>query len=228
MIVSTIARAFQSGDIVMSVIILYVVFSIAVFAERAMFFYRNSRMNRRDFMGEFGAVIRKNNFGLAIQVCNKANTPFSRVVEVGILLMKNRDLDDIRSVMERQKFKEIKTMRKNIGILNIVANTAFYIGLFGTILGIIGALQGGMQNSSVTDSLLTAALPGIVHALMFTVSGICVVLVSSIAYYFIQNWIENFSDDMEICISETLDMLKIASVQKKWEDLKIQPDFERA
>ena len=109
--------------------------------------------------------------------------------------------------MDRQISIEIKEMEKFTGILGSIGSTVVYIGLFGTVIGIIRAFQ-DIALSSGSGTGITGVVAGIAEALITTATGIFVAVPTVIAYNSLMNKIDNISTDLEICASETLDLLR--------------------
>ena len=80
--------------------------------------------------------------------------------------------------------EEIMQMEKRIGILGTLGNIAPFIGLFGTVLGIIKSFEG----LSITEmSNYASVMSGIAEALISTAAGLVVAIPSVMFYnYFIK------------------------------------------
>jgi biopolymer transport protein ExbB/TolQ len=70
-------------------------------------------------------------------------------------------------------------MDKNLALLGTLGNNAPYVGLVGTVIGIIGAFSNLAAQSSASSGALNASLA---EALVSTAVGICVALESVIFY----------------------------------------------
>ena len=100
-------------------------------------------------------------------------------------------------VMER----ELNTLSQNMNFLASVGSTAPFIGLFGTVWGIMNSFTaiGISQNTS-----LAVVAPGIAEALFATALGLIAAIPAVLAYNKISDRINKFSGRLEIFISEMM------------------------
>ncbi|MCF8106317.1 MAG: MotA/TolQ/ExbB proton channel family protein [Desulfohalobiaceae bacterium] len=87
--------------------------------------------------------------------------------------------DNIRRVLRRSVSNEVNKLAYALSFLATCTNSAPFIGLFGTVWGIMDAFQAiGIQQSAA----LTTVAPGIAEALVATAVGLFVAIPASIAY----------------------------------------------
>ena len=89
-------------------------------------------------------------------------------------------------------------------ILATLGSMTVYIGLFGTVLGIISAFH---DISAVGAGGITVIIGGVSEALMATAAGLSVAVPASAAYNFIAKKIDKFVIQMEYCISALEEVL---------------------
>jgi len=87
--------------------------------------------------------------------------------------------DNVRRSLEQGVNLELSRLNRSLSLLATAANTAPFIGLFGTVWGIMHSFQSIGAMSSV--SLATVA-PGISEALVATAMGLIVAIPATIAY----------------------------------------------
>ncbi|MFO8032262.1 MAG: MotA/TolQ/ExbB proton channel family protein [Desulfohalobiaceae bacterium] len=87
--------------------------------------------------------------------------------------------DNIRRVLRQAVSQEINSLAYALSFLATCANSAPFIGLFGTVWGIMHSFQGIAAQQSAA---LTAVAPGIAEALIATAFGLAVAIPASIAY----------------------------------------------
>jgi biopolymer transport protein TolQ len=75
--------------------------------------------------------------------------------------------------------EELTRLRKNMSWLATAASVSPFIGLFGTVLGIIDAFQG---LGSAGSASLRAVAPGISEALIATAAGLAAAIPAAVAY----------------------------------------------
>jgi biopolymer transport protein ExbB len=180
------------------------VLSVAIIAERMFYFWRQSRVKRPEFMEQLAGPLKRGNVGQAQETAEKVNTPFSRVACAGLKLFGD-DEALISSAMDRQTTIETNKLEKHTAITGTIGSVAVYIGLFGTVLGIIRAFRDISMNGS---GELNVVVNGIAEALICTAAGLVVAVPAVVFYNYFTKRINDFIADMELCASETIDLMK--------------------
>ncbi|HLD88224.1 MAG TPA: MotA/TolQ/ExbB proton channel family protein, partial [Candidatus Omnitrophota bacterium] len=89
-------------------------------------------------------------------------------------------------------------------IVGTIGGTAVYVGLFGTVLGIMRAFADiGKAGSGGMEVVTT----GISEALICTAAGLFVAIPAVVAYNYFMRRVDNFVVDMELAASELLDVI---------------------
>ncbi len=177
--------------------------SLAVIIERVIMYFRSSRTRREVFMMDIADQIRRGNVSKAQEICHNTATPFASVVAVGLGLRGGSSIL-IDNAMERQITIETIKLERRIAIIGTIGSTAVYIGLFGTVLGIIRAFQDIAQQGA---GGMAVVINGIAEALVCTAVGLCVAVPAVIAFNYCQSRIERFVMDMDLAASEALDLI---------------------
>ncbi|NGX32539.1 MAG: Biopolymer transport protein ExbB [Candidatus Anoxychlamydiales bacterium] len=116
------------------------------------------------------------------------------ITEKKKVYMSSKDIELIDSHLDVEILKQTKLLEKNLFILPTVVTLGPFLGLLGTVWGILITF-----NSLQTQSLLnnnTSILSGLSMALSTTVVGLMVAIPALIAYNYLKNWIKNFRSDM--------------------------------
>lgn len=192
-----------SGGVTIYILFFCWILSIAVMAERIFYFHMNTRQKRIPLMPEIKSLLLEGGFEKAKLRCANGRSTVSRVVYEGLAL-EGSQLPLVKNAMERQISVEIKSMEKYTNILGTIGSTAVYIGLFGTVIGIIRAF-GDIGATGAGD--INIVIGGIAEALISTAAGICVAVPAVIAFNIIMKRIDNAILDMELCASELIDTL---------------------
>jgi len=121
--------------------------------------------------------------------------------EVGVRLDRF-GIDASQRAMERASIQESRDLRRGMNILATVGSTAPFVGLVGTIFGIINAFQGMAESGS---GELTAIAGGIAEALITTCVGIAVAIVGVWLFNYFNGRIDKITDEISISIQEFLD-----------------------
>ena len=118
-------------------------------------------------------------------------------------------VDSIIRAMRRTSMHEINSMEKSVTFLATTGNTAPFIGLFGTVWGIMNSFRSiGLKGAAN----LAVVAPGISEALIATAMGLVAAIPAVIAYNHITTRIgrvtsemENFSNDFLAVVERHLD-----------------------
>ena len=106
-------------------------------------------------------------------------------------------VDAVNRALERVKERESTNLRRGLGGLATIASAAPFVGLFGTVVGIInafGKLSGGGGMDVVG--------PGISEALISTAVGLAVAIPAAMFFNFFTGVVERFLVDMNDVSSE--------------------------
>ncbi|MDP1854346.1 MAG: MotA/TolQ/ExbB proton channel family protein [Candidatus Omnitrophota bacterium] len=198
-------QLFKVGGFTMYVLLGFSVFSLAIIMERCFYYHKRSRIKRERFMADVARELKKGNVKSSLGICENTNTPFSRVVRSGLNLYGHNEVV-ISNTMEREVTVETVKLERFTSIVGTIGSTAVYIGLFGTVLGIIRAFQDISKSNSGGISVV---IDGISEALVCTASGLCVAVPAVIAYNYFVKRVDGFITDMELCASEVMDLLSV-------------------
>lgn len=196
----------QIGGFTMYILLFCSVVSFTVIVERLIYFGKKSKTKREALMGEIAALLSKRDIEGAKALCASNKTPLSAVAAAGIEL-DGKSAEKIANGMDRQISVEVKDLDRSISLLGTIGSTVVYIGLFGTVLGIISSFQKIAQSAAGGGGMETV-IAGIAEALICTATGILVAVPSVFAYNLLTKRVDDFAIDMELVASETGDLLK--------------------
>lgn len=111
-------------------------------------------------------------------------------------------VDSGRRAIEREALMTTAEMKKGLGNLATISTTAPFIGLFGTVIGIIHAFQGMAISGS---GGLGAVSAGIAEALATTAFGLFVAIPAVWLYNYFLNKVERFQVEMSNSSSQLID-----------------------
>jgi biopolymer transport protein ExbB/TolQ len=116
----------------------------------------------------------------------------------------NRDdvVDTVRRAIQRATALTASDLKKGIASLATIGSTAPFVGLLGTVVGVISAFQGIATTGS---GGLGAVSAGIAEALIETALGLVVAIPAVWMYNYFINRLESFSIEMDNSSSELVD-----------------------
>ncbi len=160
-------------------------------------------MKRAEFMARIARALRSNDLEKAMEICSQINTPFSSVVYSGLELYGPHE-KEISNAMEREILIETTKLERYTSIVGTIGNTAVYIGLFGTVLGIIRAFH---DIAIAGAGGMSIVIGGVAEALVCTATGLFVAIPAVIAFNYFTRRVDHFIHDMELCASELIDLI---------------------
>jgi biopolymer transport protein TolQ len=121
-----------------------------------------------------------------------------------------RNLTAVQRGMQIGASEEITRLERNVTWLAITAAVTPFIGLFGTVWGIIDAFHGLGTAGAAT---LRAVAPGISEALITTAAGLAAAIPAVIAYNLIGGSIREFAARSDDFAMEVLNAVEISQMQ---------------
>lgn len=140
-------------------------------------------------------------------------TPLARITAIGIDTYEaNIDGKDPIELTRRELVRKLETFsaeaRRGMGMLASIGSTAPFIGLFGTVIGIITAFQG---IASAGGGGLGAVSAGIAEALIVTAVGLVVAIASVLFYNYLSGRFDRLDMRMQHAAGELVDYLEGAN-----------------
>ncbi len=108
--------------------------------------------------------------------------PAAAVAAAGVAVFEH-GADTVAETMASAKSRVRVDLERNLGVLGTLGNNAPFVGLFGTVLGIIKAFADLSRNQTGGAS---AVMSGISEALVATAVGLMVAIPAVVAYNFFQ------------------------------------------
>jgi biopolymer transport protein ExbB/TolQ len=139
---------------------------------------RRSRLLTR---GVIDAVV-KQDLLTARSLCESAKTPLAGIFLEG-LRWRNIALEDLNAVLGTSRSEAISEMRRGLWVLGTIGSLAPFIGLFGTVWGILKSFHDMAIQGSGGFAVVAA---GISEALVATAAGLLVAIIALAAY----NWLQ--------------------------------------
>ncbi len=175
------------------------ILALAVMLER-FYRYRRIRLDPTSFMERVKQSVTHNRYEDAINYCSYINTPLTNVIKIGLT---NRDKkpENIAELMEAARMLERIHLERFLGVLGTLGNSAPFIGLLGTVIGIIRAFKLLEVAGSAGP---TAVMVGIAEALVTTAMGLFVAIPCAILFNYFMNKVKNFYTEMEVASKELL------------------------
>lgn len=192
-------------------------YSLYVSGDRLVTFVR-ARGRSINFVRGLASALKQHNVGEALSLAQSTpQPPIARVVAAGLNEyvqgvqalraqgpMDVGDFDIVEAVnraIDRVKEREIADLRRGLGALASIASAAPFVGLFGTVVGIINAFHSMAESG---QGGLASVSAGISEALVVTAFGLLVAIPAVMLYNYFTNRVDDFVVDMNDVSSELL------------------------
>jgi biopolymer transport protein TolQ len=180
-------------------ILLLIGMSVVVFAvlyERWNFFKANFK-KRESVMAGLEPFLNKRNYQECLDACDRNGSLLARVVRAG--LEAKAEKAGIQEAMDREAKIQLLRMESRLPTLATIGSIAPFVGLFGTVWGIIQAFR-DLQASEAGGAAVVSM--GIAEALYATATGLFVAITSVLIYNYFQAKLNEMAREAEIVISE--------------------------
>lgn len=148
-----------------------------IMIERFIFFMKRS-VDGQALRVKLEALFRKGQFSQAAELLKDDDSMEARVLLFGLRDWE-RGSESVSDLMQGAMATERTRYDKGLGFLGTIGNNAPFIGLFGTVLGIIGAFANLADGSAEASKLVMAAIS---EALVATGVGLLVAIPAVIAF----------------------------------------------
>lgn len=199
---------------VVVLLIIMSIYSLTIAFERFLY-YRKARNQSVAYAKMVTGFLKQDKLQDAIDASKKfKNSHVARVLSAGLYEfshdvksgggnVKGHDMiEAAERAIEREALVTTADMKKGLSGLATIGTTAPFIGLFGTVIGIINAFRGMAQTGSGGIAAVSA---GIAEALVTTALGLFVAIPAVWMFNIFMNNIERFQVEMSNSSNELID-----------------------
>ena len=208
--------------LVVVVLLIMSAWSIGVMIDRWIA-YQGARKQSRVFAPAVAGALKDGNIREAIEIAEQnKRSHLAKVVTAGLQEFQahqvsaeipGEEIEASKRALERAAAIVHAELKRGVSSLATIGSTAPFVGLFGTVLGIIHAFQG---ISAEKTTGLAAVAGGISEALVTTAFGLFVAIPAVWVYNYFTSKIEAFDVEMDNSSSELIDyFIKKAGRGKK-------------
>jgi biopolymer transport protein ExbB/biopolymer transport protein TolQ len=195
------------------VIILFImsIYSLAVIIDRWLYFSA-ARKQSREFAPRVAGALKEGRLDEAIKVADRSKkSHLAEVVTAGLQEFRSfgsggsitdEQVESSKRALERSESIVHAKLKKGLGGLATIGSTAPFIGLLGTVIGILNAFQ-SIANSK--SSGIGQVAGGISEALVTTAFGLVVAIPAVMTFNYFTNKVEAFDVEMDNSSSELVD-----------------------
>jgi biopolymer transport protein ExbB len=190
------------GLIINILLALMLGYAIFIFVERFLALRKASKEDK-GFLQKIKDYILDGKIDSAKDYCSRSNSPSARMLEKGISRL-GKPIENITATIENTGKLEILRLEQRLSFLATAAGAAPMIGFLGTTVGMIMVF---IDLGNATSLELKVIAPGIMTAMVTTVEGLIVGIISYVGYNFLVAKIEKVVYQMENDALEVTDLL---------------------
>jgi biopolymer transport protein ExbB len=203
------------AKVIVLILLVMSVLSWANAVQKYLQIHRSEKQTRR-FAPEFSRFLQEENLDAAIKLAEKQKqSHVARVVGEALAevkpLLRDRatitaaDINSVERAVEREILIVSAELKRGLGLLATTGSTAPFVGLLGTVMGIVNAFT-GMAASGGGGSLASVS-SGIAEALITTAFGLIVAIPAVWLYNYFSTKIDFLSAEMTYTSKELIDYL---------------------
>lgn len=192
----------QSGGLDMWVLLALSVIVVAIVIERLVFF-ASQHGDTKGLLRTIGQKISADDLDGAVKVCQSNKGMLPRILEFG-LRRGEKNRADITDALSIALMEHLNALERNLGIIGTIAVIAPFVGLSGTVLGIIKAFDEIRVSGNSTPAVVAG---GVSEALITTFGGLVVAIVAVIFFNYFKSRIKAYNQEMIVAANQLAEML---------------------
>lgn len=196
---------------VVFVLFIMSIWSLAVMIDRWLYF-NAARKQSREFAPRVAGALKEGKLDEAVKVADRnKKSHLAEVVTAGLQEFRNygggsavsvEQIESSKRALERAEAIVHAKLKRGLGSLATIGSTAPFVGLFGTVAGILKAFQ---EIATQKTPGIGAVASGISEALVTTAFGLFVAIPAVWLFNYFTNRVEAFDVEMDNSSSELID-----------------------
>ena len=208
------------AKIVVVILFILSVYSFGVMIDRFLM-YNNARKQSRLFVQQVAGALKDGKLDEAIAIAERnKKSHIAKVVATGLSEFQSASqqvsdaevIEAAKRGLDRSVAIVHAEMKRGLSALATIGSTAPFVGLFGTVVGILNAFKGIAANKATG---LSAVAGGIAEALVTTAFGLLVAVPAVWAYNYFTNKVEAFDVEMDNSSMELINYFILRRGAKK-------------
>ncbi|MBO7190682.1 MAG: MotA/TolQ/ExbB proton channel family protein [Elusimicrobiaceae bacterium] len=199
---STLRELIAAGGPVLILLVLLSIYSISVILER-FFRMRTAMSLSRKLLAYCHHPLRSENYQKVEEACRKESvkhTPAAHLL-TKLVEARSRSLEEQERIAEDTIEWETTKLQRRLTVLGTLGSITPFIGLFGTVIGVMHAFKDLAANTAAAGGASVVAA-GIAEALVNTAAGLFVAIPAVIAYNYFLSKTNYFAKELESVANE--------------------------
>ena len=195
----TFKQLIVAGGPILFVLMALSIYSIALIWERWTVYNKTFR-GMDDLVHKIYALLRAGEIKQISDMCSKARTPAGDIVQK-VLSHYGTPLEK-RELAEKAVEWHVSRLSKSLTAIATIGSISPFIGLFGTVIGVIRAFRDLSMYAGAGPSVVAV---GIAEALVNTAAGLFVAIPAIVAYNYFAHKANDFSSEMNWVTEQVID-----------------------
>lgn len=136
--------------------------------------------------------------------CERSPSPIADVFLVGYERLGRAKPEHVATAVHRERLRVNQDLRARLWMLGTVGATAPFVGLFGTVVGIIVAMGGFKGDDTIKFNMVSGPIS---EALVVTAAGILVAVQAVILFNFFSQRANRIATELKLLTDEFLELL---------------------
>jgi biopolymer transport protein ExbB len=190
------------GGPAMWILLLMSIVAVAIVIER-LFFFATQHSDTKGLLRAIGQRIAADDLPGAVKLCRQNKGMLPKILEFG-LQRGEKNRADITDALSIALMENLNSLERNLAVIGTIAVIAPFVGLFGTVLGIIRAFDDIALKGNSTPAVVAA---GVSEALITTAAGLFVAVTAVVFFNYFKTRIKGYNQEMIVASNQLAEML---------------------
>lgn len=196
-------KVITTGGVAMYVIVALSVLAVAVAIERAAALWRFTD-RARSLAEVVNRCLGRGAVPEARAACQRSKSPLAEVFLEGFERLGRASTAALEGAVDRRRQRLVLDLKTRLWMLGTVGATAPFVGLYGTVVGIMEAFRAIGEHGAGGFAVVA---PGIAEALITTAGGIAVAVEAVVIYNFYNQRLARIAVELKLLVDEFLEAL---------------------
>ena len=210
---------FKAGGFTLILMLAGSILAVAVAIERAIHLW-SFQERARSLSDTVKRCLYRGAIAEARTACERSKSPLAEVFLVGFERLRRSSRTALGAAVDRERQRLSLGLRGPLWILGTIGATTPFLGLFGTVVGIMGAFRKIGENKQTGIEVVG---PYISEALIATAVGIGVAVVALMLFNFFQARLGRINIELRLMVEEFVEILTEPTSQTDPEDEHSEP-----
>ncbi|MCS6913371.1 MAG: MotA/TolQ/ExbB proton channel family protein [Myxococcales bacterium] len=201
---SQVTTVLKAGGFTLLLLFACSLLAVAVAIERIIALW-NIQTHARALMDVVRRCLYRGAVAEARAACERSRSPAAEFFLVGFERRGRSSAEALGAAVDRERQRVALSLRGPLWILGTVGATAPFIGLFGTVVGIMAAFEAIGRSKQAGIEVVG---PGIAEALIATAVGIGVAVVALVFFNYFQSRLARINVEMKLAAEEFVELLR--------------------